>query len=158
MRQRVDKFRITKDDRSKVVAVSSMSKSFHEEAKESGPFNPSRVSMFLSSVCNDPNAAMFVGISEDGQPVGFLVCQFGHNYLTGQAIAEETAVYVVPSERGGKLASALLDRFEGWAKEKGAARIRVTAQSSLHVETVCRWYRRRGYAESERSLTKEVLT
>lgn len=139
-----------------VIPVSKMSRDFHAEAGEKGPFDPARVSMFLSSVCGSKDAAMFVAKEECGQPIGFLVCQFGQNYLTGEFMAEETAIYVIPEFRRTKAASALIERFEDWGAAKGASRLRVTVQSALEADKVARWFSRQGYEEAERSLTKEV--
>lgn len=147
---------ISKDDRSMVLAVTRMSRDFHAEAGEKGPFDPARVSLFLSSVCGSEDAAMFVATREGGQPIGFLVCQFGQNYLTGEKMAEETAIYVSPAFRRTRAAATLLEKFESWGRSKGAARLRVTVQSSLDADKVSRWFGRNGYSEAERSLTKEV--
>lgn len=148
--------KIIKDDRSRVVQVASMSRKFHEEVKEKGPFDPSRVSMFLSSVCNSDDAAMFVAIDKFAQPAGFLVCQFGQNYLTGEFIAEETGLFVLPECRSTKAGRLLVAEFEDWAKSKRATRIRVTVQASTRYEATERYWLRQGYERSELSMTKEV--
>lgn len=137
-----------------------MSKRFHAEAKEAGPFDPARVSGFLSGVCRSGRAAMFVAENEEypASPKGFLVAQCGENYLTGEVIAEETAIFVMPDHRAEGVGQKLFDAFESWARdEMKANRIRVTAQSSLRPEAVAKWFARRGFKEAERSFTKEVI-
>lgn len=149
--------KITNKDRNRIVSVVRMSEAFHREAGESGPFDPSRVSLFLSAICNSPDGAMFVAVDKFGNSAGFLVAQCGANYLTGERMAEETAIYVLPEYRDTKAGAKLYDEFERWAiHHAGAKRLRVTAQSSLRVEAVSSWFRRRGYREVERSFTKEV--
>lgn len=154
----MSEIRILKDDRSRVVSVTRMSKQFHEEAREGGPFNPSRVSLFLSSVCHSEDAAMFVAVDKFGQASGFLVCQFGANYLTGAKIAEETAIFVLPEYRRDGVGDRLLDEFEDWGRSKGAEWFRTTVQAKLRANGVVRWFESKGYQKAEISMIKEVTT
>lgn len=149
--------RINKDKRTDIPAVLSMSREFHAEAKERGPFDRHRVANFLAMACAAHNSAMFVLRDDLGFPQGFLVAQCGENYLTGERIAEETAIFVLPAYRKYGVGDALLDRFEEWSKnEVKAKRMRVTAQWSLRMAGVVRWFGRRGFEPVEVSLTKEV--
>lgn len=133
-----------------------MSRRFHAEAGETGPFDAARVSMFLSAVCREGRAAMFVALDQDEQPTGFLVCQAGENYLTGELIAEETALYVYPTDRNKKVGRELIAAFEDWGREIGAKKFRTTAQTKLRPDAVSRMFGRIGYREAERSFIKEV--
>lgn len=154
-------FRISKDDRTRIVQVVAMSQRFHWEAGETGPFDAARVSMFLSSICASGRAAMFVAYDTEREsaPMGFLVAQCGENYLTGELIAEETAIYVMKDDRRKRVGDDLYDAFERWAvDDMKVSKMRVTAQSSLRPEAVGRWFARRGFREAERSFIKEVKT
>lgn len=149
-------FDIVRDDVRMVNRIAAMSRAFHAEAQESGPFDAVRVSSFLAGVCQAGRAAMFVAL-HDGSPVGFLVAQCGQNYLTGELMAEETAIYITPQWRTKGASEDLFSAFEKWAiDEMKARRIRVTAQSSLRPDIVGKWFGRKGYKEVERSFTKEV--
>lgn len=149
--------KVLKDFRGHIPSVLSMSKKFHHEAGEVGPWNEALVASFLAGVCDNGRAAMFVAVDGFGNRAGFLVAQAFPNYLTGEVIAEETAIYVDENYRKEGVGDKLLDEFERWAKEEGrAARIRVTAQASLRMAGVVRWFESRGYRKAEISLTKEV--
>lgn len=151
--------KITANNRADIRRVAEMSRDFHEEAMERGPFNMDRVVSFLSQVCSSAKAMMFVAKSDSGEVIGFLVCQCGENYLTGERIAEETAIYVSKHWRSSGAGDALFGAFEGWAaNDMRASRNRVTAQASLRFAGVVKWFKSKGYAETELSLTKEVIT
>lgn len=149
--------RIIIDDRSSIESVLRLSREFHSEARESGPFERVRVASFLVDTCDSDSGIMVVAVDKFGNRIGFVVGRSFPNYLTGQLIAEETAIYVDPHYRSEGVGDLLMDSFEDWAiNKKNVKRIRVTAQASLRMAGVIRWFKSRGYKESEMSLTKEV--
>lgn len=149
--------KLIKNSKMDIKNVVAMSKEFHSEAMEPSPFNSNLVSMFLSKLCDDRRGIMIVCVDELGNRVGFLAAHCFPNYLTGELMAEETAIYVSPDWRRDGAGDLMLDEFERWAKEDvKAARLRVTAQASLRMAGVVRWFESRGYKQAEMSLTKEV--
>ncbi|PII88173.1 hypothetical protein BMH32_15110 [Leucobacter sp. OLJS4] len=85
------------------------------------------------------------------EPTGILVIARVDGAAAGMAslrfpsdgTAELTKVFARPSVRGRGVASALLDRLEAEARERGLREVRLETRSDL-VEA-CRMYERRGY-------------
>ncbi|WP_208245179.1 GNAT family N-acetyltransferase (plasmid) [Rhizobium sp. T1470] len=89
-------------------------------------------------------------------PCGFLIARAGSNYLTGERMAEEVAMYVDPDHRSAGLARGLIAKFETWAASSGCAVVKLTAQHSARPEAVARLYSRSGYAAAETAFIKRL--
>ena len=81
-------------------------------------------------------------VVEDDELVGYAVgaLRDSEDYREELLIAELESMYLKPDHRSEGMGSRLMERFEEWAGEKGAERIRaeVTAQNDKGIE---------GYAE-----------
>ena len=93
-----------------------------------------------------------VFIAEAGDAVGMLAGLVYPHYMTGRQTANETAWWVEPSARGGRVARDLLAAFEQWARTQGAAVVEI---GSWHPR-LDRWYGRLGYVPGERVFRKEI--
>ena len=95
---------------------------------------------------------VFVADDDEGRSVGMLAGLVYPHYMTGRLTANETAWWVEPTARGGRLATDLLDTFERWATAQGATVIEIGA---WHPRLE-RFYRRLGYVGAERIFRKDV--
>lgn len=67
---------------------------------------------------DDPDMAVFIGLNEEGKPVGFIHLSMQTDYYTGQSHAHLNDIVVVKSEEGKGIGQQLLRKAEQWAKEK----------------------------------------
>jgi len=88
----------------------------------------------------------------DGRLVGMIAGVVYPNLLSGISTAGETAWWVEPSARGGRVARALLDAFVEWGRAQGARRVDICSWN----ERLDTFYRRLGFTPAERVFSKEV--
>ena len=74
----------------------------------------------------------------------------------GQLRATEFFWYVLATYRGSGEAQTLVDRFEAWARERGAKFSIMIALEGMHEKALDRYYIRRGYQKLEHSYMKEL--
>ncbi len=92
---------------------------------------------------SDDAAATFV--ADDGGLVGYTAVSYADSppvFARGPAASVEE-VYVTPERRGEGVATALLSRVEGWARERGCERI--TLSVNVDNEAARGLYEDRGY-------------
>ncbi|MBW9113158.1 GNAT family N-acetyltransferase [Rhizobium cauense] len=131
----------------------ALAERFHAEAGGGYPFKVDRVRAFLAQAVAGPD--FFVVVAGD-VPCGFLIARAGANYLTGERMAEEVAMYVEPDARSVGLAGGLIAKFEEWAASSRCTVVKLTAQHSARPEAVARLYRRSGYAAAETAFIKRL--
>ncbi len=95
--------------------------------------------------------------SDQGKAVGFLMamvypCWFNENIKTGQ----DLVWWIEPEYRSFKLARAMFDALEHWAREQGAHFFIMALTESMDPERLGRWYERRGYKLTERHYAKDL--
>ena len=77
----------------------------------------------FSRLISNPDAAVFLAF-EEGREAGFAQCGLRRDYVEGASsspVGYLEGIYVCPDFRGKGISRALLNRCEGWAREKGAA-------------------------------------
>ena len=99
-------------------------------------------SEWASGLIADPESLVLVATT-DGV-VGHLIGKFlpaSEMWIAPRA--ELVSMYVRPEARGGGVAGRLIDAFVAWARERGAARLEVSAYAAN--ETALRVYQRHGF-------------
>lgn len=105
----------------------------------------------LAAIEADPGGRVFVAEDAEGRVVGWLhVAQQAH--LADEEVAEILGLVVAESTRGHGVGAALLRAAETWARERGAAHLRV--RSRVERERAHRFYERAGY---QRHKTQHVF-
>lgn len=146
-----------RNDRISIPSVVSMSEKFHGLTGSKIGFDKNMVTLFVSGLCDNQRGIVIVAIDKLGNRVGFIAGFCSVNHISGELIAEECAIWVEPEYRREGVGDKLMDEFEEWAeKEMKVAHIRVTAQATLRMAGVVRWFKARGYEEVEMIMTKEV--
>jgi len=138
---------------SHLPALVALAERFHAEAGGHYPFKIDRVRAFLAQAIASPD---LLAILAGEVPCGFLIARAGTNYLTGERMAEEVAMYIEPVARSAGLAGCLIAKFEEWAASGGCTVVKLTAQHSARPEAVARLYRRSGYAAAETAFIKRL--
>ncbi|EPE99539.1 GNAT family N-acetyltransferase [Rhizobium grahamii] len=138
---------------SHLPALVALAERFHVEIGGPYPFKIDRVRAFLSQAIT---SAEFLTLLAGESPCGFLIARAGTNYLTGERMAEEVAMFVEPASRSAGLAAALISEFEAWAMSTGCSVVKLTSQHSARPEAVARLYRRSGYAAAETAFIKRL--
>lgn len=146
-----------RNDRMSIPSIVEMSEKFHALTGSGIGFDKNRVKVFVSGLCDNMRGITIVAVDKFGNRVGFVAGFCSINHISGELIAEECAIWVEPEYRRDGVGDKLMDEFESWAeKEMMVAHIRVTAQATLRMAGVVRWFKSRGYKEVEMIMTKEV--
>lgn len=77
--------------------------------------------------------------------VGFINGYVGETFLNEEFNAYEQGWYVLPEYRGGSIALRLIRAFEGWAKERGAAKLWLGQSVNHKQDSTLRFFERLGY-------------
>jgi GNAT superfamily N-acetyltransferase len=102
----------------------------------------------------DPQALVMVA-SDAGKVVGHLVGTFaGPSDMWTVSRAELVSMFVREHLRGQGVGGLLVDAFVDWAKQRGAARLHVTAYAAN--EAAVGLYRSRGFAPLSITLTHDL--
>jgi len=110
----------------------------------------------LSAMLDSDDAALLVAEHD-----GAVVAMFGGliypaYFNVSHRMAQELFWWTTPGERGSRLGVQLLQAFESWARERGAASVTMLSMEALRPDAVGRLYVSRGYRPFEHSFTKEL--
>lgn len=84
---------------------------------------------------------------KDGEIDGGMVGYMGNPWFSGERVASELALFVVPGKRGGMAAWYLLSEFGAWAENQGAREITLAITTGVKVEETGRMYQRLGFEQ-----------
>ena len=93
---------------------------------------------------------------DDGKVAGALGGLIAKEDYCNDRFAQEGFWFVGPDHRRSGVGGQLFDAFEQWAKDKGAARVRMIHLSDSMPEAVARIYEDRGYRKVQTVYGKEV--
>lgn len=89
-------------------------------------------------------------------PVGGLIGVLDTDWRTGQSLAFEQGIYVLPEYRNTGAASALVKSFEVWATVHGADRIQIGTITGIYAERTVSLYESLGFELVGYVLEKEI--
>ena len=89
--------------------------------------------------------SIFIVSDEYGNPVGAVIGVINSDWRTGNKIAFEQGVYVLPEYRRSNAAKSLIDAFIGWSKLQNADRIQLGTMSGIQAEKVVKLYESLGF-------------
>ena len=99
---------------------------------------------WIARLFADPDALLLAAVA-DGAVVGHLVGAYQPaSAMWLGARAELVSMHVLPGLRGQGIGSRLVADFAAWGRERGAARLHVTAYTANAA--AIRFYQRHGYA------------
>jgi GNAT superfamily N-acetyltransferase len=105
---------------------------------------------------NVANPDILVLLAErDGSVIGHLTGGFyAASAMWTKPRAFLISMHVIPAWRGRHVGAQLVEYFRSWAKEKGAAQLRVTAYTAN--SGAIRFYQRQGFAPLETTLAVDI--
>jgi GNAT superfamily N-acetyltransferase len=139
--------------------VASSAALFAEDAAARDPLRnadwpASYGAQWCSDLLADPQALVLVA-SLDGELFGHLVGTFAEpSAMWTGSKAELVSMFVQEGQRGQGVGGRLVDAFVDWAKERGAARLHVTAYAAN--EGALRLYQSRGFAPKSITLAQDL--
>ena len=118
-------------------------------------YNPQKVRE-LANILMDKEDGILLVAEKNGNQMGFFAGMIAPHFFGNNLVASDIAVYVLPFFRNGYTASKLINRFEEWAIEQGAAAIFLTVSTEIHHENTLKFYERLGYRQTGGCTVKEV--
>lgn len=100
--------------------------------------------------------ATIFALWDDERIVGALAGFVYPDVNDGQLRATEFFWYVLAAYRGSGEAQTLVDRFERWARERGATHTIMASLEGMHEKALDRYYLRRGYQRLDHTYIKEL--
>jgi putative acetyltransferase len=88
----------------------------------------------------DSNTTVFVARNERGEPVGM-----GALKVESHELAEVKRMYTLPAFRGQRVGSALLERIEALARDKGIRHLMLETGDAVGFEAAHRLYTKAGF-------------
>ena len=109
---------------------------------------------WIAGLLADPSALLLAAVAED-RVVGHLAGAFSvASPMWLGPRAELVSMYVMPDHRGGGVGSGLVERFTAWARDRGAARLHVSAY--VANQGAVRFYRRHGFVPLSTELAADL--
>lgn len=93
----------------------------------------------------DKHGSILMVTDEYSNPVGTLIGALDTDWRTGQTLAYEQGLYVLPEYRKSGAASDLIETFKVWADMNKADRIQIGTITGIHAERTVSLYESLGF-------------
>ncbi|MEX5402271.1 GNAT family N-acetyltransferase [Proteus mirabilis] len=104
----------------------------------------------------DKHSSIMIVMDEYQNPVGTLIGALDTDWRTGQKLAYEQGLYVLPEYRKSGAASDLIETFKVWADMNKADRIQVGTITGIYAERTVKLYESLGFELVGYVLEKEI--
>lgn len=91
------------------------------------------------------HGSIFLALDEYQNPVGAVIGVIETDWRTGQKLAFEQGVYVLPEYRKSNIAKLLVNTLIGWAQLKNADRIQIGTMTGIHADKTVKLYESLGF-------------
>jgi GNAT superfamily N-acetyltransferase len=89
---------------------------------------------------------LFIELAFDGdEPVGLFTGFVQETFFGPDVVAHQHLMYIVPSHRGGMLATRMMHRFETWALLQGAKEVWVSQATGIRPERTRKLFEALGF-------------
>jgi len=97
-------------------------------------FNPAKVVALFTHIRLNPDYFGVAAVTEDDLIVGAFLASMQDYYFSDNRLAMDMAFGLLPGyrEESQKILTEMLERYESWAKERGAMEIMVTTSTGMH--------------------------
>jgi GNAT superfamily N-acetyltransferase len=82
-----------------------------------------------------------------GRIVGFILGYVNEVYFGHDLVASDLGLFVPQTNRGGRIALALIKAFEDWARDNGAGAVQLGITTGVQPERTGEFYQHLGYSE-----------
>ena len=100
--------------------------------------------------------SIFLVCDEYSNPVGTLIGAMSIEWRTGQKLAFEQGVYVLPEYRGTGAATDLIKTFKQWSAIHNADRIQIGTITGIQASRTVKFYEKLGFELVGYVLEKEI--
>lgn len=104
----------------------------------------------------DMYGSIFVALDDEFEVVGTLVGVMDVDWRSGQKVAYEQGLYVLPEYRRSGAASDLIKAFIIWSELQGADRISVGTITGIHADKTVKLYESLGFELTGYVLEKDI--
>lgn len=115
------------------------------------PFDAYKAGQIFDA-CIESNDCLVLVLEIDGAMVGTFIGECQRFPLGNSILAREVIFWIEPDHRGA-WATAMIDRFEVWARAKSATRVFLTCFDDGRTPKL---FARRGYKPAEITMSKEL--
>lgn len=146
---------LTHEDAYKVI---ELGKRLHQESRFSNTkYAPEVIWRVLEETVQNPTKYFIVySKNSSGDIDGFFLGTMGLEFFTGNLVAKDLGMYVVPELRGTRLFFRLLNAFESWAKDNQAAKIVLYHSTGIEPEKAMKMFPKLGYSHFGYMFDKEL--
>ena len=144
---------IKKDD---VIPMVNIGEKMHNAGSfKKIKYDKNKLFKLVSSSINSDNMIWFVA-EDDGEYIGMIGGFISEFFFSCEKYASDFLIYIPDEKRGGKTAVELLNKFEEWAKSKGAVEIRPGSSNNTNPEQVKKFYEWQKYETIGHLFRKEI--
>lgn len=118
------------------------------------PFSEHTASAFINHQIN--HDAVLVVLDEYENVIGGAICAICVDWRTGQRMAIEQGIYVLPEYRNTKAGILLVKGFKEWSVNNDAERIQIGTMSGIESERIVKLYEHLGFEQCGYVLEQEI--
>ncbi len=147
--------KITKED---ALELLELGYQMHQEAPNFRqlPYKRERIWKILDQSLLNPSRVCALVAKEDDKIIGFFIGSITEQFFSGDLLANDIAMFVLPEYRGGSCFPRLLKAFENWAHTNNAERIILAHSSGINTEKSNGFFVKQGYPLTGYIFTKEL--
>lgn len=109
-------------------------------------YSPEKVQTMLYNMIGNQTGCALVAVKHDEIIGGILGVVYPH-WFSEDLVAQDLALFVDPTKRGGIVAARLVRGFIDWAQQRKAKMIQLGITTGVHVEQTARLYSELGLSE-----------
>lgn len=133
-----------------VAALVDLARAMHAESTTHRrlSFNSAKVAQLFASMIGCPLRALVIVSDTAGVIDGGALAQIDEHFFSDDLVAQEMAVYVVPSKRGTLRAARLVAAIDAWARAMGAKLLQAGCTTGNSAERTIELYEHLGFTRT----------
>lgn len=107
-------------------------------------FDPARLNQTLAGLLENPGGFLWVAEHSAGV-VGCMAAIIVQHWCSSDLFATDLALFMLPSHRGTLAPARLVNRYQGWAADRGARITQLGVTAGINTEAAVSLYERIGF-------------
>lgn len=147
--------KLTREDALKLLELGYQ---MHQESPNfrNRKYDRERIWKLLDQSLLSPSRVCVLIAKEENTIIGFLVGTMTEQYFSGDLLANDLAMYILPEHRGGRTFFRLLEAFEEWSISNKATAIILGHTTGINLEKSKGLFLKRKYSLMGHIFTKEL--
>jgi len=148
----------TKLTREDALAMLEIAEQMHKESPnfQNKPFDRERIWKLFDATVKYPSRFCMIYAKDGDKPIGGILGKITEQYFSGDLVASDFGMFILPEHRGGSCFVRLFKEFEKWSIDNGATSIMVGHTTGVNTENAQGMFLRLGYSLMGYVFNKEL--